>query len=200
MKKLFIGIVLSTLFVAANAQVSFGPKVGLNVSMATTNAANVVINPITPFFNAGAFFNYKFANQFAGQIELFYSGEGTKFKNKGNPTVYTDNISYLNIPLLFQLVTAGGFYVQTGPQMGFLLSATSSTNGISTDIKSSLNSTKFSWDIGIGTEISHKLGIDLRYAAGLSNINNGSTNTFKDNVLSIGLFYAFHPMSKTSTK
>jgi hypothetical protein len=195
MKKFLIGIALSTLAFTVNAQVSFGPKAGLNISLVMQSPKNpqVVIDPIKAAFNAGGFVNYKFADQLAGQIELFYSGEGAKFKNKGNPTVYTNSVGYLNIPLLFKYASKGGFYAETGPQLGFLLSASQTSNSTSgsTDIKSSFNSTKFSWCLGIGYLRSKGLGFGLRYAAGLSDLNKVTTGgTIKGSVLSLSLYYA----------
>ena len=200
MKKFLTLIILFHIVYTVNAQVSFGPKAGLNVALTSSNNPNIRLDPITVLFNGGAFVNDKFAQQFAGQVELFYSGEGAKYKNKGNATVFTNSLGYLNIPLLFQFVSKGGFFVQTGPQLGFLLSATASGGGNSEDIKSEVNSTKFSWCFGIGQEIAHKLGVDLRYAAGLSKINSTSTYTDNSSVLSIGLFYALHAKGNTSTK
>jgi hypothetical protein len=199
MKKLLAGIVLSTLFFTANAQFSFGPKVGVNLNTATTTYTGVTIDPITANFNIGAFGSYKFSNNFAGQIEAFYSGEGVKYKYKGNPIVFTDKIGYLNIPLLIKYVSSGSFFAETGPQLGFVLSATESeadSTG-SINIKSDINSTKFSWVIGLGFEFAHAVGLDIRYAAGLSAINANTTGgTNKGSVLSVGLYYAIHTKSE----
>jgi hypothetical protein len=196
MKKFFIGMVASTLFLTANAQVSFGPKAGLNLSSVTQSPKNpeVVIDPIIAAFNAGGFVNYKFASQLAGQVELFYSGEGTKFKNKGNPTVFTESVGYLNIPLLFKYASKGGFYVETGPQLGFLLSASESESDVSgsNDVKDNFSSTKFSWCFGLGFLRQTGLGFGLRYAAGLSDLDKVSSagTSLKGSVLSVSLYYA----------
>ena len=201
MKKILIAIVVSSLALAAKAQVSFGPKVGGNLSMATTTATGVKIDPITFGFNAGGFVNDKFANQFAGKVELFYSGESIKYKMIGHPTVYTNNIGYLNIPVLFQFVTNGGFYLETGPQLGFVLSATntSDSSSASIDIKNDVNSTKFSWCFGLGFGGRKGLGFNIRYAAGLSNVNSTGSGSDKSSILSIGLFYSLQAKGKTTT-
>jgi hypothetical protein len=196
MKKFITGFFLATLFFAANAQVSFGPKAGANFSIVSYNTSNIKVDPLVVAFNAGAFFNYKFAKQLAVQAELFYSGEGSKYKIVGSPTVYTDKFGYMNIPVLLQFVSNGGFFLETGPQLGFLMSATESSEGTSTDVKSYVNSTKFSWCFGIGKLFAKKLGIDIRYAAGLSNLNKANDgSTIKGSILSIGLLYAIHVKS-----
>jgi hypothetical protein len=193
MKKFIGAIVLFLLFFSANAQHAIGIKAGANDNLASVSDATIKTDPLSPGFYAGTFFNDMIAKQLALQVELVYSGEGTKFKQKGNATVYTDKIGYLNIPVLIQFKTAGGFYLETGPQLGFLLSASESFSGSSTNIKSDVSSTKFSWCFGLGQVIAKTVGIGFRYAAGLSNINkdSGSSGSIKDGVVSIGLSYWF---------
>ncbi|MEO6838561.1 MAG: porin family protein [Ginsengibacter sp.] len=194
MKKFFVSIIMSVIFFTVNAQLSVGPRAGVNISMAKFSASDVVVDPIVPAFYGGAFANYQFAKNFAAEVELFYSGEGTKYKIKGSPTVYTANFGYFNVPLLVQFKAKGGFFLETGPQMGFLLSANETDNGSTESIKDDISSSKFSWCFGLGKQFSKKLGLDLRYAAGFSNINKISVSggNIKDNVLSLGLSYSFH--------
>jgi hypothetical protein len=194
MKKIMYSVLLCAVCATAGAQVSFGPKIGINNSLASTTNTNIKVDPLYIALYAGGFLNYKFAGNFALQVEGLYSGEGAKFKVKGNPTVYTDKLSYFNVPLLVQLVTHGGFYLETGPQIGFLLSANQSANGATKSISGNLNSTAFRWDFGLGFLISHKVGIGLRYSQGLANINKpvSTSDNIKNNVVSLGLSYSFH--------
>ena len=192
MKKITTAIVFSALFFTVKAQVSFGPKAGLNISMVKFNSPTVTVTPAYPSFYAGGFVNYSFTRNIAAQVELFFSGEGTKYKNKGNSTVFTDKLSYLNLPILVRYNT-GGFYLETGPQLGFLLSASQTDNGTSQSIKNNINATKFSWCFGLGYQFMKTAGIGIRYAAGLSNINKNSSGTnVKGSVISLGLSYAIH--------
>lgn len=196
MKKILIVLALSTLFVTVKAQVSFGPKAGLNLAFTSINNPEAVTNPLVASFNLGGFVDYKLADNIALKAELFYSGEGAQSKTMGNPIVYTDKINYLNLPVLFQLMSAKGLFIETGPQIGFLLSASSSESDISgsTDIKSDVNSTKFSWCFGIGKQPVNGLGFSIRYAADLSNLDKDASNgTVKTSVFSIGLLFAIHP-------
>lgn len=194
MKKIIVSIIQSAIFFTVNAQFSIGPRAGVNISMAKFSTSDAKVDPIVPGFYGGAFANYQFAKDFAAQLEFFYSGEGTKYKITGSPTVYTVNLGYFNVPLLVQFKTKGGFYLETGPQMGFLLSANETYSGTSKSVKDNINSNKFSWCFGLGYQFAKKLGIDLRYADGFSNVNKVSIDagTIKDNVLSLGLSYAFH--------
>lgn len=194
MKKIIVSIILLFIFFTVNAQLSVGPRLGVNNSMAKFSASDATVDPIVLTFYGGAFANYQFAKNFAAEVELFYSGEGTKYKIKGSPTVYTVNLGYFDVPLLVQFKAGGGFYLETGPQMGFLLSANETDNGSTVSVKDNISSSKFSWCFGLGYQFAKKLGINLRYAAGFSDINKISVDagTIKDNVLSLGLSYAFH--------
>lgn len=194
MKKIIVSIILLFIFFTVNAQLSVGPRLGINNSMANFSASDIKVDPVVPGFYGGAFANYHFAKNFAAEVELFYSGEGAKYKIKGSPTVYTVKLGYFDVPLLVQFKTRGGFYLETGPQMGFLLSANETDNGITESIKDDISPSKFSWCFGLGKQFAKKLGIDIRYAAGFSDINKNSVSggTIKDNVLSLGLSYAFH--------
>ncbi len=55
------------------------------------------------------------------QPEVLYSGQGAKFSD----SLVTGklNYGYLNVPVLFKYQHASGLFAETGPQVGFLLSA-----------------------------------------------------------------------------
>ena len=194
MKKAIVSIILSAFFFTVNAQLSVGPRIGVNNSMAKFSSSGFKVDPITLGLYAGAFVNYQFAKSIGAQLEICYSAEGIKYKETGSPTVYTVHLDYINIPLLVQYKTKGGFYLETGPQMGLLQTANQTDNGSTESIKDNISSNKFSWCFGLGTHIAKKLGIGIRYAAGISDVNKKTigAGTIKDNVLSLGLSYAFH--------
>jgi hypothetical protein len=192
MKSAILSVSLSIIFLMANAQLSIGPKVGLNVSMASTNNPNRIIDPIAVAFNVGALVNYKFQIPIALQAETFFSGEGTELKNKGNKDIFHERDGYFNIPVLFQFKPKGGFYLEAGPQLGILMYAKETVNGSTTDVKGDFNSSKISGCFGLGYQIKERFGFGARYAVGLTNISAGSTYTTKDNVFSFDVFYAFH--------
>jgi len=63
-------------------------------------------------------------------------------------------MDYVNIPVLFKYNNPGGFFAETGPQLGFLISAKAKSGSVSFDAKSNYKSTDFSWAIGAGYLIS----------------------------------------------
>jgi hypothetical protein len=131
------------------------------------------------------------------QPEAYYSDQGAKVKiddGSGGTISGTYKLGYINVPVLLKYTTSSGFFVQTGPQIGFLLSAKASAEGQTVDEKQYFKSTDFSWAFGAGFLTSMNIGIDARYNLGLSNVekDQGSgTGTIKNSVIQVGVFYLF---------
>ena len=105
---------------------------------------------------------------------------------------------------MFQLKATEKFYVEAGPQIGFMLSATNdvtrtTTNGSSTetrsestDIKSDLNTVDFGLNFGAGYNFTKNVNVGLRYNLGLSNIAKDSPDyKVKNSVFSLAVGYTF---------
>ncbi len=198
MKKIYTLVFCLSLFtMAAKAQLSYGLKAGVNVAEEHFSSDQFTTSSHLAF-NGGAFLNYQTKIPVSLQLELFYSSEGTKETSKSSGTKGTIREGYLNIPLLAQYKTPFGVYVETGPQLGFLLTSKedfgTTTND---DIKKYYNSTDFSWCFGAGYELltgpAKGLGLNVRYAPGLTTINKEAVGggKLKNNVLSIDLTYRF---------
>ena len=202
MKKVIILLTTSILFVNAKAQFSFGLKAGLNINKEVE--ANTTYSTSTKMgLNAGIFANYKFLKNFASQVEVFYSAEGTKEKYTSNSTTIngTVSINRINIPLLFQYITPVGIYLETGPQIGFLLSANGIYNGTHYDFKKNTKAIFYSWCIGAGYKLDlllKGLAVNARYSPGLGNSNEGAVaaQSIKSHVTSISLLYTLPFKSK----
>lgn len=186
MKKivLIIACMATSAFVfSQSAKAYFGVKGGINV--ASLNVENGVDLNSRASFYAGGLAHIHVSRQFAVQPELYFSGQG------GKNSSTTLKLDYLNIPLLLQYMTGGGFRLQTGPQLGLLLSAQTKTGDIKENVKSSINSTDFSWAFGAGYQFPGSgAGIDARYNLGVSDVSSGSGN-WQNRVFSVGLFYQF---------
>jgi hypothetical protein len=98
----------------------------------------------------------------------------------------------LNIPLLLQY-NASGFIAETGPQIGFLMSAKAKADDDDVDVKDFFESTNLSWAVGLGYQLPGGIGINARYNLGLSNIAKTEDDDFKykANTIQIGLSYSF---------
>jgi len=189
MKKLYLLLLTVFSLAAANAQVQFGVKAGANFSTFTGDNSEGVKTKVG--FNGGAFVALPLFSSFSLQPEVVYSGQGFKVDEQGASGSL--NANYLNIPVLFKYNNPSGFLAETGPQLGFLMSAKIKSGGQSEDYKDFLNSTDFSWAFGIGYLVkSVNIGIDARYNLGLSNIAKDSGDEkVKNSVFQVGLFYVF---------
>jgi hypothetical protein len=193
MKKLVLVLFAGITFARAHAQgqIQLGAKAGVNFATVTDNegySARTLVN-----FNAGLYLKIPVVQSFSVQPEVYYSGQG--FKGYDNGTSYSEHVNYLEIPVLAKFTTRSGFYLETGPQLGFLLSANDKEEGVSTDAKPYYNSADFDWVFGAGFKIPMSpVGIDFRYNAGITNIANASgygngygQPAVRNNVFQLGL-------------
>lgn len=160
-------------------------------------------------FNGGFFVNIPIGSRnFRFQPEVNYSSQGGKLQGPSGTTMaatYEQDLDYINFPLNFQLMTNNGFFVQTGPQLGFLVGAergpVSGSAGQSSNVgnKDQFDKFDFSWTGGVGYLTRFGLGLDLRYNIGIANVvaddagtgatlNNG---TWKNSVGQFSLIYHF---------
>ena|SRR5205809_1604036 len=184
MKKIF----MMAVGVAASAMV-FGQSVKLGikggVNFATFHSPEGEYNGITSF-NAGGLAHIHVTPHFAVQPELFYSGQGAEYG------AVKANLGYLNLPVLLQYMTGNGFRLQTGPQLGFLLSAKYKTGEIENNIKDNYHSADFGWAFGASYQFPGTgVGIDARYNLGITDANDEFNRHVKNRVVSVGLFYQF---------
>ena len=191
MKKLAIVLLAGLTFTtAANAQsLRFGVKAGANFANVSGAGTNGVSTSTLVGFNGGVFLGLGLSDNLFIQPELVYSGQGFKESNQGSSGTQTEG--YFNIPVLVKYQLPVGVYFETGPQIGFLMSAKAKASGYSADDKAQFKSTDFSWAVGAGFVIpSTQLGIDLRYNIGLSNIAaDASGGSVKNGVFQAGLTY-----------
>lgn len=191
MKKIFLLMAGIAVFSAVNAQVKFGPKAGLNLANLT---GDVEGTKMKAGFNLGGFAKFPIAESFSIQPELVFSTQGTKVKEEYEGLSYTSkmNLSYLNLPVLIQYNDASGFFAETGPQFGFLLSAKAKAEGEKMDIKDSFKSIDLSWAIGAGYLTKSNIGFNARFNLGLSSIADSEGDEdvkVRNSVIQVGVFY-----------
>jgi hypothetical protein len=193
MKK--IVLILSSIFLIIASlgaqETSFGIKAGLN--MATVDIDDQADYDSKAGAHVGVLAHIHISDHFAIQPEVVYSmqgGKGVDHKLQAN---------YINIPLLAQYMFNNGFRLQTGPQLGVLISAERKSDALDVDVKDRLKTVDFAWSIGAGYLFPAGLGIDGRFNWGLSNINEPSEGVEATNkVFQIGLFYQFPHRSRTT--
>ena len=126
------------------------------------------------------------SEHFAVQPELVFSMQGGKIADDNSL-----NLNYLNVPVMLQYMVNDGFRLQTGPQIGFLISAEREIGDVEIDVDDVYDAVDFSWSFGAGYLFNNGLGIDARYNLGLNNISDDDDFEAKNRVFQIGLFYQF---------
>ena len=190
MKKLLIVFSAVALVATANAQkgsITFGVKAGANFSMFGGDDNDGFDSKIG--FHAGGVVNIPVSSMFSVNPEVLFSAEGAKMNDDPDDIKY--NLGYINIPVLLQYNNASGFYAETGPQIGFLITAKGKVGDESEDIKDSFKSTNFSWAIGAGFKTKSGFGFGARYALGLGNIVDEEDVDIKQSNIGVGVFYNF---------
>lgn len=190
MKKLFVfGVALlaATAMYAQRPTTHFGIKAGVNLAnLEIEDAAN---GDHRTGFHVGGLAHIHISRQFAIQPELVFSLQGREQTIAG--TEYRNNLSYINVPILAQYMIGDGFRLQTGPQLGILVSAENKVNDIESDVKDSYKTPDFSWSFGASYLTKVGLGFDARYNLGISNIYDVGNTEVRNRVWQIGLFYQF---------
>jgi len=188
MKKLvFLSTVLTVSVLGANAQVQLGFKAGANFATITDNTGGkLMVN-----FNAGILAKIPLTEALSLQPEAVYSGQGVK--GSGGKI----SLNYINIPVLLTYTLPEGLFFQTGPQMGFLLSAKAKgDDGTSEDLKPLFSSTDFAWVFGTGFLFPDtNFGLNARYNLGISSLGKDGGSS-KNSVFQIGIFLLLRAAGK----
>lgn len=184
----------------------FGIKGGVNLAKLRPDDFPATSDPSTNLktsFHAGLLVNLPLGTRgFALQPEVLYSGQGSKVNEKttvGTVTTsnkYEQDMHYINVPVMLQWKSAGGFYVEAGPQIGFLIKAKQDGPGdTETDNKDSFENFEFSAGAGLGYLSRIGLGIGARYVHGFTNVLDNESSAddpmMRHSVINIGLFYHF---------
>lgn len=189
MKKMFLVLLAGSLITTAQAQIKLGIKGGVNFS--TINSSDFgKVNMITGF-HLGALASLPLIKNFTLQPELFYSAQGAQSTEVG--VTANLNLNYMNFPVLLKYNHPFGFFAETGPQVGSLLTAKLKFPEFNEDEKSGYKSTDWSWAFGLGYFFKDLgIGIDARYNLGISNFIGQSYNGEAMNeVFQLGVFCLF---------
>lgn len=187
MKKMLcvVTVALFSTVVLYGQEATFGVKAGLNIAGVKVDEGEDFDNKIAIHF--GGLAHIHFSRHFAFQPEIVYSAQG----GKDDDNDFKLKLNYINIPLLAQYMTLDGFRFQTGPQLGFLVSAKTKTEDVEVDIKDDLETFDFSWSFGAGYLFPQGLGIDIRYNLGITNVSEDEDFEARNRVFQIGVFYQF---------
>jgi hypothetical protein len=218
---LFLAMIVSTTVIAQSepqlrtpmaVKTRVGLRAGLNLadmraSDQTTSGTSTMAtgSQSKTSFNAGIFVNVPIGTMLRFQPEVSLSSQGGKITGGTGSGAYTfeQDLHYVNVPLMLQVVPTQRFFLETGPQVGYLVSAeTKNPTGSAapvngTDNKAQFDKIDFGWNAGVGYMSRIGLGLNARYTYGIANImedNNNSAyykNTWKNSVAQVSLVYHF---------
>lgn len=191
-KLIFLATFLVVYIASTNAQdVRFGVKAGANLSdvASDTYDSKQLIS-----FHLGGVMEALFTEKISLQTEILYSEQGFKTEAVNEKTTY--KLSYINVPFMVKYYVAEGFFLEAGPQIGFLNSAKiiteSDDNSDTEDIKEGLRSNDVCLNFGVGYQLKNGWNIGARYNWGISNITKDQLNqNLKNRVLQISVGYLF---------
>ena len=199
MKKLFLGLSIAASSLVFSQQ--FGIKGGMNVSSISDDGYDDTKSKVG--YYGGVFVNIPASESFSIQPEVIYNNLGSEVKGTilGNSYSQKLNLNYITVPVMFQYKATPQFYLEAGPEFGFLVSAKSTTttnNSTSTAELDKDNFNNFNMGVGLGAgfDITKNVGINARYVAGFSDVtkpsSDPSTNAKnKNNTFQVGLNFKF---------
>lgn len=135
MKKILFGLVfiVHTTFMA-NAQISIGPKMGLNISKVPTTETGLPEGNKELFktgLNIGAAVNSKFSKLISLQAELLFSQKGYRdqWEEQSDPVEETVTANYVDLAFLPRITFGENMvkgYLNAGPSIGYFISGKTS--------------------------------------------------------------------------
>lgn len=203
MKKLFLGLSIAASSLVFSQQ--FGIKGGMNVSSISDDGYDDTKSKVG--YYGGIFVNIPASESFSIQPEVIYNNLGSEVKNLATipGTTYNYNrklnLNYLTVPVMFQYKATPQFYLEAGPEFGFLVSAksTTTTNNSSSTTelkKDDFNNFNLGMGLGLGFDITKNVGVNARYVAGFSDVTKPSSDPStdaknKNNTFQVGLNFKF---------
>jgi opacity protein-like surface antigen len=193
MKKLLVTLlVLSGIYTAASAQTAnsseFGVNIGLNSSTVqysgTGENADYKVG-----LNLGVSAEYYFSSRWGIKGKVIYDqkgwGNGFVILQDGTEIDGVDfHLNYITVPIMadWHFGRKRNWYLDFGPYVGFLASASESSN--SADVKPLFNSTDVGLAFGIGVKVpvSRTASVFFEYdgQGGFNNVFNSSDGTYQN--------------------
>jgi len=190
MKRLLVIAVLVLSGFISNAQgfISFGPKVGANI----TGISGLQFKDGYQFgYHLGGFAEIMFSDKLGIQPEVLWS-QTSLTTASSLPALYQTSLSelskvklnYISIPLLLNIRPAKFITFQVGPQFGILQDK---KNSLSNNVQTAFKSGDFSMLAGVQLKLL-SFRVYGRYGIGLTNINDlAKEDQWKSRTLQIGI-------------
>ena len=176
MKIVYITIILlitSTLLTQAQDRknkATVGIKGGYNVSSVSFNGTSETER--LHGFHIGIYGESYLSKYVALQPEILYSQQGYKIVDDSG--TYTQELDYINIPLMLKLYPVKSFFLEAGPQIGFSIShkETFDSGFVLYDTSEEFEPNNLDWGVNVGAGFKSDSGISIgaRYHLGQSDI------------------------------
>jgi hypothetical protein len=147
-------------------KVTPGIKGGLNITDVTSFNGNNRLSG-----HIGLFLHSRINRNWSIQPEILYSGQGQRYLVDPSGTI-TLALNYIQIPLMFQYYPVKQFYLEFGPQLGFLLAANIKNDGHKNEVDGWFNKVDAAIGLGAGIQVTKMLGFYARYNIGIADISN----------------------------
>lgn len=166
---------------------SFGIKGGYNLASVRNSEGDETDQ--RQGFHIGFFGESSLNNFLSIETGLTYSQQGYKIENSNYSL--TQKIDYINLPLMLKLYPAKAFYLEAGPQIGYVISHKEELETYVLNTTNTYEPNSLDWGVNFGTGFKSETGIILgaRYHYGLGKIHD-ETNYY-NNVLQLSLGFAF---------
>ena len=186
MKKILTVIVLLISSTVYSQKFQFGAKAGVNISNFTGGDFEAVKKKALVGFHGGIYLRFSIAN-FSIQPEAMISTQGAKIDSVSGS--YDWRLTYINVPVMAQYRFASGFYIEAGPQVGFMIDEEIENE----TLKDFAKGLDLSIAGGLGFRGKKGLGIGGRYTVGLSKVGdfeptNGIDPDFKNGVIQFSIY------------
>jgi hypothetical protein len=185
MKKTLIVFIAIGIGAFANAQktkqdegIKLGIKGGLNISNLMGDVEDFGIRTS---IHAGLVAEIIVSDKFSIQPELLYSGQGATYTGS-LPGFRRVKLDYITLPVLAKFPLANHLYLETGPQIGFLISAKNKTNESNEKIED-LKTIDFGLNAGLNYELNNGVFFQARYNLGLTDIGIAGDNNRASNAV-----------------
>lgn len=177
MKKLFFALLILGCVTGVQAQISGGIKAGVNLTNQKWKVSLMGESASESYkgtgFHVGGYLTYAVSDVITLQPELLYNN--LKIDVDGEDL----SLNYLSIPVVFGYAFDNNrFVLQTGPQLGILLS----TDPSELKDQDAFKGTDFSWNIGATVNFD-KFNISVRYSIGLANLTGDELDRQLDEAL-----------------
>ncbi len=175
MKKLAFLILFSAAGIVAlsQAKVEVGLKGGLNLASISQDKTTGVDMSSKTGYHFGAYGLVKVLS-FGIQPEILYSTAGTNMSVQTIGQDFSQDLVYLNIPVMIKFYLPLGFNLQAGPQFGQLMSVSGKDSNGNKLTKTSYKDADTSIVAGFGLDAPFGLNVAARYIVGLSDISAGT--------------------------